>query len=628
VSKVLPPEYNYDPMRLRVISAVLLLAAFAWAGDPPAPVCASGEYAALSGCTPSPSDVSEARDAFKQGLKFEGQGKLDQAFNSFELAQKLVPAHPEYAGAHEIVRQRMVMKHLERGNFFLAEKRQVEALAEFRTAVELDPTNDFAQQRLRDALGDDAPKVSASLRLVEESGETELSPQPGLHDFHFRGDTRGLIEEIARQFGVVATFDQTFTARAVRFEVEGADFAAAMGAAAKLSKTFWTPISAREMLVAADTLENRRQLERMSVRTYYVSGANSAEEMNQIGGIFRSLFDIRFVTLHPAQSMIQVRGPKASLDAASRLIEETAQRRPQVLLEVKVYEIDRNLLRDLGVTLPLQFRIFNISAAALALQQSPDIQQLINQLIASGGLNQANSSDIAALLGALQGQQGGIFSQPFATFGGGLTLSGIVLSPLSLNLNRNESESKVLQHLTLRAANGSPATFMIGTRFPILNATFSPIFNTPALAQVIQNNSFIAPFPSFTYEDLGITLKATPQVHGASEVSLALETSIKGLGGTSLNGVPILTNREYKGSVRLKDGETAMILGYVTAAETKSVVGLPGFSSIPGLSLLTSTHHKNTQETEIMLMVTPHILSPGGTMSGPEIWLPPTGKTQ
>jgi type II secretory pathway component GspD/PulD (secretin) len=199
---------------------------------------------------------------------------------------------------------------------------------------------------------------------------------------------------------------------------------------------------------------------------------------------------------------------------------------------------------------------------------------------------------------------------------------------VTLHLNRNESQVNTLEHLTLRAGNGTPATFMVGSRFPILNASFSPIFNSPALSQVIQNNSFRAPFPSFTFQDLGITLKATPQVHGERDVTLALETSIKALGGTSLNGIPILSNREYTGSVRLKDGESAMILGYVTAAESRSLGGLPGLSQVPGLALLTGSHGKQVDETEIMLMVTPHILSPGETGSGPEIWLPPAGKTQ
>lgn len=612
-------------MALRCLMVLGLLAGLGWAGEPPpAPVCAPGEFAGLTGCTPSGDDLREATHAFKQGLKFERQGELEKAFNAFALAQKLTPANPEYTAAHEIVRQRLVMAHLQRGNLHLAEQRQVEALAEFRGAVELDPANEFAQQRLRDALGDDAPRISAALRLVEESSETELAPAEGTQDFHLRGDTRALIEEIARRFGVRATFDSSFAPRVVRFNMERASFNAAMGAAMRVAKAFWTPLSSNEMLVAADTAENRRQFERMSLRTYYVSGASGAEEMNQIAGLFRSLFEIRFVAIHPAQSLLQVRGPKATLDAAAKLVEQTAQRRPQVMIEVRVYEVNQRLLRELGVNLPLQFRIFNIPSSALILQQNPNIQDLINRLISSGGINQATSGDLAGLLAALQGQQNGIFSQPFATFGGGTTLTGIGVPPVGLKLNYNESQVKTLEHMTLRAADGNAATFRVGSRFPIVNASFSPIFNTPALAQVIQNQSFQAPFPSFTFEDLGLTLKATPEVHASDDVTLKLETSIKSLAGQSFNAVPVLTNREYSGSVRLKSGESAMVLGYVAASEQRSLRGLPGLSQIPGLALLTSAQNKEVQESQIMLLVTPHILSPAPGMDPPEIWLPAT----
>src|SRR5204863_56581 len=79
------------------------------------------------------------------------------------------------------------------------------------------------------------------------------------------------------------------------------------------------------------------------------------------------------------------------------------------------------------------------------------------------------------------------------------------------------------ERASLRVAQGNDATFRVGSRFPILNASFAPIFNTPALSRVIQNNSFQAAFPSFNYEDLGLSIKAKPMVNGSSDVSLQLE---------------------------------------------------------------------------------------------------------
>ena len=54
------------------------------------------------------------------------------------------------------------------------------------------------------------------------------------------------------------------------------------------------------------------------------------------------------------------------------------------------------------------------------------------------------------------------------------------------------------------------AKFRVGSRYPILNASFAPVFNTPAISSVIQNNSFPGPFPSFNYEDIGLSVKAKP----------------------------------------------------------------------------------------------------------------------
>jgi len=175
-------------------------------------------------------------------------------------------------------------------------------------------------------------------------------------------------------------------------------------------------------------------------------------------------------------------------------------------------------------------------------------------LISSGGINQANNSAISALLAQLQGQQNSIFSQPLATFGGGKTLTGVSLDQLSAQLSLNEGWIKTLDHATLRTSQGNDATFRMGSRFPILNASFAPIFNTSAISRVLQNNTFQAAFPSFSYEDLGLTIKAKPAVTSGSDVSMQLEISLRSLSGTSVNGVPVIGNREYKGTITLLDG--------------------------------------------------------------------------
>jgi type II secretory pathway component GspD/PulD (secretin) len=243
-------------------------------------------------------------------------------------------------------------------------------------------------------------------------------------------------------------------------------------------------------------------------------------------------------------------------------------------------------------------------------------------LISSGGINQTNTTALQGLLSQLQQQQlNPLLSTPFATFGGGTTLFAVTLPSATANFQFNTSNVRSLQHLALRALQGKAATLKQGTRYPILNATFSPIANTPAIASNIQNNTFQAAFPSVSYEDLGLTVKATPSVHGESDVTLELETEIRALTGQAFNGVPVISNRSYKSTITVKNGEAAVVAGYLNRTEQLSLGGIPGLGAIPNLGLLVANQNKTLEDDEFMLVVTPHILQAPGSESQ-AVWLP------
>jgi len=200
----------------------------------------------------------------------------------------------------------------------------------------------------------------------------------------------------------------------------------------------------------------------------------------------------------------------------------------------------------------------------------------------------------------------------------------LTLDTLSAELSLNESWLKTLEHATLRASQGNEATFRMGSRYPILNASFAPVFNTPAISQVLQNGSFQAPFPSFSYEDLGLTLKAKPQIYTNSDVGLGFEMDFRTLAGQSINGVPVIANREYKGSFTLLDGEPAVVAGSVTQNEQLSLNGIPGLGGIPGVNKIMTSNSKTEEADELMVVITPHVIDPSRKQST-EVWLPKSG---
>jgi general secretion pathway protein D len=323
--------------------------------------------------------------------------------------------------------------------------------------------------------------------------------------------------------------------------------------------------------------------------------------------VLRTMFDVRQIAHQPESSSIIVRAPRRMLDAATELLRSLDISRPQVMLDFQVLQVNTSMLKDVGLDLPLQWQAFNLSAAALAALQQPNVQDLINQLISSGGINQANSQSIAALLQQLQNQQNSLFQNPVGTFGGGLTRFAVPFAPTTLHFSMNSSQVRTLQSLSMRAGQGVDATLKIGDRYPIVNATFSPIYNTPAISQVLQNQSYQTPFPSFSFEDLGLIVKAKPQIH-QTVVTLDLTMELKSLTGQSFNGVPVISSRSYTGSLSVADGETVVLAGSVNSSETRSLSGLPGVALIPGLNRALTHYTPSRTQGELLVLITPRIV--------------------
>ena len=178
----------------------------------------------------------------------------------------------------------------------------------------------------------------------------------------------------------------------------------------------------------------------------------------------------------------------------------------------------------------------------------------------------------------------------------------------TINVSLNESDIRSLEHVTLRASQNNAAVLKLGERYPIVNATFAPIFNSPAISTAIGNRSFIAPFPSFQFEDLGLNLKATPIIHSDRDVTLKLELAIRSLGTASVNGIPIINNREYSGSITVKNGESSVVSGLISSADARSISGWPFLATVPGITYGASVHTKNAMVDDLLVVITPHIL--------------------
>jgi type II secretory pathway component GspD/PulD (secretin) len=214
-----------------------------------------------------------------------------------------------------------------------------------------------------------------------------------------------------------------------------------------------------------------------------------------------------------------------------------------------------------------------------------------------------------------------LFSNGLALFGGGKTLSGLSPGSLTANLDLNSSDSRELDQMLLHLSDGEAATMRSGTRYPIQTSSFSSLSagtsgiagltsagTSSALSSLLSSLSSSVPnVPQVEYQDLGLTLKATPKVMRNDDVALNIDMKIDALSGSSINGNPILNNRAYSGVVTLRAGEAVVVASELDKSESRAISGTPGMSEIPGLNNLTGVD-KQGSYAMLLIILTPHVI--------------------
>jgi len=240
----------------------------------------------------------------------------------------------------------------------------------------------------------------------------------------------------------------------------------------------------------------------------------------------------------------------------------------QVMLKVTVAEVSREAVKQLGINLSASFTSGALNTG------------LVNTPAIGGASNVITSSSVSA----------------------GFDLGGLAINATLRALERRGA-IRTLAEPTLTAMSGQSAEFLAGGEFPVPTG--------------IQDGQI-----TFSFKRFGVDLKFTPTVKSNGIIGLIIDTKVSEPtteGGFDIGGItiPATRERQAKTSVELRSGTTMAIAGLIDDRVRTQINSLPGIDKLPILGALFRSRDFVRSQTELLILVTPVLASPGEAITLP-----------
>lgn len=513
-----------------------------------------------------------AANALRQGRTAENARDYDAAVAQYMRALRERPDDREAALGLDRAKLRASDQHFTAGRRLFSQGRYEDAVVELQIASELNPSNADAARELR--------LVRLALRSklsVPEGGQTSLEsllertrdllpagyeipnvPLPSEIATGQQTTTRLVYLMLGKLAGLSVTFDQQFRDAPVPAAImSGLTVKQALDAVAASTGTFYRMTGQSTLLVIPNTIEKRREYADEVVRQFTIQNADLKETIDAL----RIVADARFIAPVSGTNAILVRDTAERVQVIGRFLSAFDKARPEIVVDVEVLEVDRTKLREYGLQ--------------LASPGSPGID----------GAAEVN-------------REGGVTLQALRN----LSQADVLMTnipALYYRLLKTDARTRTLANPHIRMTDGVSATASFGQDVPVPRLTITPI---------AQGGANIQPQTQFEYRTIGVNLGITPRTHPNDDVTLGLTIELSSLGPAGFDGLPTFGKRNVTTSIRLRDGETNILAGLIREDERTERETLPGLGDVPILGHLFARNRTEAQETDVVVMLTPHII--------------------
>jgi general secretion pathway protein D len=534
--------------------------------------------------------AQSANTYFKRGQTAEAKEDYDAAFDNYQKAYAKAPKDLQFRAALYRVRITASATHVTKGQKLLAAGNEQGALSEFLHAAEIDPSNEAAQQAIaavRKKHGEVTPVSETSLPQPEGKQEdleamgTPAVLKPVSNEpltLHIQEDAKMVYQAIGKAAGVNVLFDPAYNSKRIQVDLNNVSLLDALRIVGTISNTFWRPVTENTLFVAENSRARHTELDEQAVQTFYLSNAWQPNDLTDVQTAIRNLLPNAKVYAVASQNAIVMRATPDELMLAEKLINDLDKARPEVVVDIAVLEVSKNWEKTLGIAWP--------SSVGVALQ-SPSTSTGTTTSTTTTTTTASTTSGLTLY------DMAHLKASDFA----------ITVGSATANLLLTDTNTKILQNPRIRATDGQKAVMKIGSKIPIATGSYQTGAATAMVSSLVNTQ--------FQYQDVGVNIEMTPTVHFDRDVTLKIKIEVTSQSGSvTISGVtePIISQRSVDHVIRLREGEASILGGIQNKQESLTKTGIPGLSSIPGLSYLFGSKDHTIQDDELVFLVVPHVV--------------------
>jgi len=539
--------------------------------------------------------ADRAKTMYKQGRDAEARQNYELAFEFYKQAYDLKPTNLMYRTSFERLRFLAGASHVHRGQLLRDAGQLDGAAAEFKKAMEIDPSSMIAKQELQQTqqmidAAKSSPKAAMPApsflekRIQEAGGPVELAAISSVPiNLKITEDSKVIYETVGKLAGINVLFDPDYTSRRIKIELNNVSLEEALQIIAVETKTFWRPVTPNTIFVATDNPAKRKDLDQVVIKTFYLSNLSQPQELQDVTNALRQILEIQRVQSLPSEGALVVRGTPDQMALAQKLVSDLDKSKPEVMVDVAVMQISRDKSRTLGINPP--------TSATVQLQ--PNINTTTTTNPTTGLPTTTPTTSTTSPTGINLNTLGNLNATDFT----------VTIPPATATALFSDSDTRLIQKPQIRAIEGQKASLKIGQRVPVATGSFQPGIGGVGINPLVNTQ--------FQYLDVGVNIDLTPKVHANGDVTLKITMEVSEVDGTSnIGGItqPIIGQKKIEHEVRLREGEVSLLGGMMEDQKTKALTGFPGLAQIPILRYLFSQTSTDHSETETVFALIPHVV--------------------